>query len=47
MQDRGIVSTVVVFGGARIPDPARREHARTPELGALAPYYDEARDSPG
>jgi len=42
MDERGIVSTVVMFGGARIPSPERKDTA--PEgLAALAPYYDEAR----
>ena len=43
MDERGIVSTVVIFGGARIPAPQRREAAKTPGLAALAPYYEEAR----
>ncbi len=42
MQDRGIVSTVVVFGGARIPE--RAEDARSPGLAALTPYYEVARE---
>jgi uncharacterized protein (TIGR00730 family) len=43
MDARGIRSTVVMFGGARIPAPADRDSARTPELGALSRYYEEAR----
>ncbi len=43
MAERGIASTVVMFGGARIPDPAHTDRARTPALAALARYYDEAR----
>ena len=43
MDARGIRSTVVMFGGARIPAPADKDSARTPELGALSRYYDEAR----
>ncbi|WP_156429096.1 TIGR00730 family Rossman fold protein [Paracoccus aminovorans] len=43
MDARGIRSTVVMFGGARIPAPAERDSARTPELAALSRYYDEAR----
>ena len=43
LDERGIVSTVVLFGGARIPDPDKVDQARTPGLAALAPYYDEAR----
>jgi uncharacterized protein (TIGR00730 family) len=37
----GIVSTVVLFGGARIP--ATGQTPRSPGLGALAPHYEEAR----
>lgn len=40
---RGIRSTVVMFGGARIPAPEHRDSARTPTLGALSHYYEEAR----
>jgi predicted Rossmann-fold nucleotide-binding protein len=43
LQSRGIVSTVVMFGGARIPAPNARETARTKTLGELSHYYDEAR----
>ena len=44
MTERGIVSTVVMFGGARIPDPAHRAGAATPALADLSHYYDEARE---
>lgn len=40
---RGICSTVVMFGGARIPAPEHKDGARTPTLAALSRYYDEAR----
>ena len=43
MDARGIRSTVVVFGGARIPSPAEKASARTPALADLSRYYDEAR----
>ena len=43
LNERGIESTVVLFGGSRIPEPARKETARTPELAELSRYYDEAR----
>ena len=42
LDERGIASTVVLFGGARIPSPEAVEGA-TPGLAALAPFYDEAR----
>ncbi len=42
MDDYGIDSTVVLFGGARIPDPAKADTAK-PALSHLAQYYDEAR----
>lgn len=43
MDERGIESTVVMFGGARIPSPDKADQARTPTLGELSKYYDEAR----
>ncbi len=39
----GIESTVVLFGGARIPEPARRHEARTETLAELSAHYAEAR----
>ncbi len=41
LAERGVRSTVVMFGSARIPDPADAEPARP--ASALARYYDEAR----
>ena len=43
MDEAGVASTVVLFGGARIPAPERRHEARTPMLADLARYYEEAR----
>ena len=43
MEDAGVESTVVLFGGARIPSPAERHTARTETLSGLAQYYEEAR----
>ncbi len=43
MDERGIESTIVLFGGARIPAPDDRDHARTPMLASLSRYYEEAR----
>jgi uncharacterized protein (TIGR00730 family) len=43
MDERGIETTVVMFGGARIPAPEHRDHARTKALADLSHYYDEAR----
>jgi uncharacterized protein (TIGR00730 family) len=43
MSEYGIVSTIVLFGGARIPEPAKKDSARTPALSDLSKYYDEAR----
>ena len=43
MDEAGVVSTVAMFGGARIPAPERRDEARTPMLADLALYYEEAR----
>ncbi|GHC26015.1 cytokinin riboside 5'-monophosphate phosphoribohydrolase [Gemmobacter nanjingensis] len=43
LDERGIKSTIVLFGGARIPEPAQKETAKTPVLAELSKYYDEAR----
>jgi uncharacterized protein (TIGR00730 family) len=42
MDERGIRSTVVLFGGARIPAPGAP--ARTAGLASLSHYYAEARE---
>ena len=41
LDELGIKSTIVLFGGARIP--ADVKDAKTPEMASLVPYYDEAR----
>ncbi|MCT4554867.1 MAG: TIGR00730 family Rossman fold protein [Pelagimonas sp.] len=38
-----IESTIVLFGGARIPAPADKASARTQTLADLSHFYDEAR----
>lgn len=43
MTEYGITSTVVLFGGARIPEPANKDSARTETLANLSKFYDEAR----
>lgn len=43
MTEYGVKSTVVLFGGARIPSPANKETARTETLADLSRFYDEAR----
>ncbi len=43
LDQAGIMSTVVLFGGARIPAPDARETARTETLADLSQHYDEAR----
>ncbi len=43
MNEAGINSTIVLFGGARIPDPVNKDKARTQTLAELTKYYDEAR----
>ncbi|MCV6585678.1 MAG: TIGR00730 family Rossman fold protein [Marinibacterium sp.] len=42
LDEHGVDSTVVLFGGARIPSPADKDRARTPVLGELSRFYDEA-----
>jgi uncharacterized protein (TIGR00730 family) len=44
LAEAGITSTIVMFGGARIPPPERAEAAATPVLADLSRYYEEARD---
>ena len=44
LNERGIESTVVLFGGARIPEPAKKDGARTETLAGLSRFYDEARE---
>jgi uncharacterized protein (TIGR00730 family) len=44
MEEHGIDSTVVLFGGARIPSPAEKDKARTQTLSDLSRFYDEARE---
>ncbi len=43
MDEAGIDSTIVLFGGARIPEPSKKETARTQTLADLSKYYEEAR----
>ncbi len=43
MEEYGIESTVVLFGGARIPRPEDRDAARTDTLADLSRFYEEAR----
>ncbi|RVV98367.1 TIGR00730 family Rossman fold protein [Mesobaculum littorinae] len=44
LTEAGIDSTVVLFGGARIPEPAQADTARTETLADLSRFYEEARD---
>lgn len=43
LDEKGINSTVVLFGGARIPDPVNKAKAKTPALAELSKFYEEAR----
>ena len=43
MDEANINSTIVLFGGARIPEPAKKDTARTQTLANLSKYYEEAR----
>ncbi|MBM9593471.1 LOG family protein [Roseitranquillus sediminis] len=43
LAEHGVESTVVMFGGARIPPPSRQDRARTDTLRDLSHFYDEAR----
>lgn len=44
LDERQIESTIVLFGGARIPDPVNKDTARTKTLANLSEFYDEARE---
>ena len=44
LDERGIQSTVVLFGGARIPRPEDRDTARSDTLRDMSKYYEEARE---
>jgi len=44
LQERGIESTIVLFGGARIPEPTKKNEARTKALAKLSSFYNEARE---
>lgn len=43
MSEYGIESTIVLFGGARIPEPSKAGEARTRTLADLSAFYEEAR----
>ncbi|AUH33383.1 LOG family protein [Paracoccus tegillarcae] len=43
MDERGIESTVVMFGGTRIPAPEVKDQARTTTLSDMSQYYEQAR----
>lgn len=43
LDEAGIKSIVVLFGGARIPAPENKAGAKTPMLAELSKYYTEAR----
>ncbi|WP_372892587.1 TIGR00730 family Rossman fold protein [Rhodosalinus sp.] len=44
MDEHGVKSTIVLFGGARIPPPDLKETARTETLRELSRFYEVARD---
>jgi uncharacterized protein (TIGR00730 family) len=44
LDEYGVQSTIVLFGGARIPEPAKKKTARTKTLADLSRFYDEARE---
>lgn len=43
MNEAKVQSTIVMFGGARIPAPENKDQARTKTLTDLSKYYEEAR----
>jgi uncharacterized protein (TIGR00730 family) len=44
LDESGIESTIVLFGGARIPRPEDKEGARTKTLAELSHFYEETRE---
>lgn len=44
LDEHDIQSTIVFFGGARIPSPDQKDTARTQTLADLSQYYDVARE---
>jgi hypothetical protein len=44
LDENHIESTVVLFGGARIPEPSKRDTARTQTLADLSDFYAEAQE---
>ncbi|MCH2164792.1 MAG: LOG family protein [Marinovum sp.] len=43
LNEAGVKSTIVLFGGARIPEPSKKASARTQTLADLSQFYDETR----
>jgi hypothetical protein len=43
LDEAGVETTIVLFGGARIPEPAQASAARTRTLAELSRFYEEAR----
>lgn len=43
LDEQGITSTVVLFGGARIPEPAKKLSAKSAAMADLSHFYEEAR----
>ncbi|WP_299876834.1 LOG family protein [uncultured Sulfitobacter sp.] len=44
LDEEGIQSTIVLFGGARIPSPENKASARTETLADLSRFYEETRE---
>ena len=43
LDEHGIVSTIVMFGGARIPEPAKKHSAKSKAMADLSHFYEQAR----
>jgi hypothetical protein len=43
LDEQGIKSTIVLFGGVLIPESAEGENTCSETLGNLSRYYEEAR----
>lgn len=42
LKEHGIESTIVLFGGSRIPEPSKKHTVQKKALGELSKYYEQA-----
>jgi uncharacterized protein (TIGR00730 family) len=44
LDEQGVKSTIVLFGGARIPEPSQKHLARTETLADLSRFYEQTQE---